>query len=128
MMRVQLWLLPPGHGFRSFVWWRALTILTDVAVDLINHYNGLPAQALSRTGTISLPLLHPPGVGRPDTNLRHGTKLAQNTVVASGAFIAFGVWVWFSDQPGGVRFRQAGTRKKLGLDAGRAWLSRSARS
>jgi hypothetical protein len=46
--------------------------------------------------------------------------------VASGAFIAFGVWVWFSTNLAG-EIRQAGTRKNW-YSMLAAWRSPSARS
>jgi len=103
MMRVQFWLFALGMG--GFVV-AALTLLTTSRSSFIDHYN-----------TYAQPFTHKPDsyhyfidqANKAGTNLSTTTDW-HNTVVASGAFIAFGVWVWFSTNLAG-EIRQAGTRK-----------------
>jgi len=103
MMRVQFWLFTLGMvGFVV----AALTLLTTSRSSFISHYN-----------TYAQPFTHKPDsyhyfidqANKAGTNLSTTTDW-HNTVVASGAFIAFGVWVWFSTNLAG-EIRQAGTRK-----------------
>ena len=103
MMRVQFWLFT--LGMLGFVV-AALTLLTTSRSSFISHYN-----------TYAQPFTHKPDsyhyfidqANKAGTNLSTTTDW-HNTVVASGAFIAFGVWVWFSTNLAG-EIRQAGTRK-----------------
>ena len=103
MMRVQFWLFALGMG--GFVV-AALTLLTTSRSSFINHYNDY-----------AQPFTHKPDsyhyfidqANKAGTNLSTTTDW-HNTIVASGAFIAFGVWVWFSTNLAG-EIRQAGTRK-----------------
>ena len=103
MMRVQFWLFTLGMvGFVV----AALTLLTTSRSNFISHYN-----------TYAQPFTHKPDsyhyfidqANKAGTNLSTTTDW-HNTIVASGAFIAFGVWVWFSTNLAG-EIRQAGTRK-----------------
>jgi len=103
MMRVQFWLFTLGMvGFVV----AALTLLTTSRSSFISHYN-----------TYAQPFTHKPDsyhyfidqANKAGTNLSTTTDW-HNTIVASGAFIAFGVWVWFSTNLAG-EIRQAGTRK-----------------
>ena len=103
MMRVQFWLFALGMG--GFVV-AALTLLTTSRSSFINHYNDY-----------AQPFTHKPDsyhyfidqANKAGTNLTTTTDW-HNTIVASGAFIAFGVWVWFSTNLAG-EIRQAGTRR-----------------
>jgi APA family basic amino acid/polyamine antiporter len=103
MMRVQLWLFALGSiGFLT----AAIVLLTTSQSSFISSYNDYARPFTHRADTYHffISKAHEAGV-----NLSGGTDW-HNTIVASGAFIAFGVWVWFSTNLAG-EIRQAGTRK-----------------
>jgi amino acid transporter len=103
MMRVQFWLFTLGMvGFVV----AALTLLTTSRSSFINHYNDYAQPFTHRPDSYHYFIAQASKAG---TNLSTTTDW-HNTVVASGAFIAFGVWVWFSTNLAG-EIRQAGTRK-----------------
>src|SRR5207245_1177385 len=103
MMRVQLWLFALGSiGFIA----AAITLITTSRSSFISSYNNYARPFTHKPDTYHffIQKAHSAGV-----NLSGGTDW-HNTIVASGAFIAFGVWVWFSTNLAG-EIRQAGTRK-----------------
>ncbi len=103
MMRVQFWLFTLGMvGFGV----AALTLLTTSRSSFISSYNTYAKPFTHRADTYHYFLAQ---AGKAGTNLSTTTDW-HNTIVASGAFIAFGVWVWFSTNLAG-EIRQAGTRK-----------------
>jgi basic amino acid/polyamine antiporter, APA family len=102
MMRVQLWLFALGSiGFIV----AAITLLTTSRSSFISSYNAYARPFTHRADTYHFFIAKAHGAG---VNLSSGTDW-HNTIVASGAFIAFGVWVWFSTNLAG-EIRQAGTR------------------
>src|SRR4029078_3625978 len=102
MMRVQLWLFALGSlGFIV----AAITLLTTSRSSFISSYNDYARPFTHRADTYHFFIAKAHGAG---VNLSNGTDW-HNTIVASGAFIAFGVWVWFSTNLAG-EIRQAGTR------------------
>jgi amino acid transporter len=103
MMRVQFWLFALGMG--GFVV-AALTLLTTSRSSFINHYNDYAQPFTHRPDSYHYFIAQ---ANKAGTNLSTTTDW-HNTIVASGAFIAFGVWVWFSTNLAG-EIRQAGTRK-----------------
>src|SRR5947208_3792728 len=103
MMRVQLWLFALGSiGFIV----AAITLLTTSRSSFISSYNDYARPFTHRADTYHFFIAKAHGAG---VNLSNGTDW-HNTIVASGAFIAFGVLVWFSTNLAG-EIRQAGTRK-----------------
>jgi amino acid transporter len=103
MMRVQFWLFTLGMvGFVV----AALTLLTTSRSSFIGHYNNYAQPFTHRPDSYHYFIAQ---ANKAGTNLSTTTDW-HNTVVASGAFIAFGVWVWFSTNLAG-EIRQAGTRK-----------------
>src|SRR6185312_6705179 len=102
MMRVQLWLFALGSiGFIV----AAITLLTTSRSSFISSYNDYARPFTHRADTYHFFIAKANGAG---VNLSTGTDW-HNTIVASGAFIAFGVWVLFSTNLAG-EIRQAGTR------------------
>jgi len=103
MMRVQFWLFAAGMlGFGV----AALTLLTTSRSSFIDSYNTYAQPYTHQNDTYNYFIAQAHKAG---TDLSTATDW-HNTVVASGAFIAFGVWVWFSTNLAG-EIRQAGTRK-----------------
>jgi basic amino acid/polyamine antiporter, APA family len=103
LMRVQLWLFCIGMAGLVGA---AITLLTTSRSDFISSYNSY-AQPFTHRGDTYHYLItkaHEAGVQTGGATDWH------NTIIASGAFIAFGVWTWFSAQFAG-EVRQAGTRK-----------------
>jgi basic amino acid/polyamine antiporter, APA family len=103
MMRIQLWLF--GLGMLGFVA-AALTLLFTSRSSFIGSYNTYAKPFTHKADTYHYFIQKAQAAG---VNLSGGTNW-HNTIVASGAFIAFGVWVWFSTNLAG-EIRQAGTRK-----------------
>ena len=102
MMRVQLWLFALGSiGFIV----AAITLVTTSRSSFISSYNDYARPFTHRADTYHFFIAKANSAG---VNLSNGTDW-HNTIVASGAFIAFGVWVWFSTNLAG-EIRQAGTR------------------
>jgi amino acid transporter len=103
MMRVQLWLFALGSiGFIA----AAIVLLTTSRSGFINSYNTYARPFTHKADTYHYFIAQAQKSG---VNLSTGTDW-HNTMVATGAFIAFGVWVWFSTNLAG-EIRQAGTRK-----------------
>jgi len=103
MMRVQFWLFVFGMaGFAA----AALTLLFTSHSNFISRYNTYAQPFTHKGDTYHFFLQKAQGAG---TTLGGGTDW-RNTIIASGAFIAFGVWTWFSTNLAG-EIRQAGTRK-----------------
>jgi amino acid transporter len=103
MMRVQFWLFTLGMvGFVV----AALTLLTTSRSSFVSHYNDYAQPFTHRADSYHYFIAQ---ANKAGTNLSTTTDW-HNTIVASGAFIAFGVWVWFSTNLAG-EIRQAGTRK-----------------
>jgi APA family basic amino acid/polyamine antiporter len=102
MMRVQFWLFVLGMlGLGA----AAITLITTSRSSFINSYNTYARPFTHKADTYHFFIAKAHSAG---TNLSTATDW-HNTVVASGAFIAFGVWVWFSTNLAG-EIRQAGTR------------------
>jgi amino acid transporter len=103
MMRVQFWLFALGMaGFAS----AALTLLVTPHSDFIKSYNSYAQPYTHQSDTYHYFIQKASAAG----TVLHGPTNWRNTIIASGAFIAFGVWVWFSTNLAG-EIRQAGTRK-----------------
>jgi amino acid transporter len=103
MMRVQFWLFTLGMA--GFIV-AALTLLTTSRSSFISSYNDYAQPFTHRPDTYHYFIAQ---ANKAGTDLSTATDW-HNTIVASGAFIAFGVWVWFSTNLAG-EIRQAGTRK-----------------
>ncbi len=84
----------------------ALTLITTSRSGFISSYNSYARPFTHRADTYHFFIAK---ANKAGVNLSSGTDW-HNTIVASGAFIAFGVWVWFSTNLAG-EIRQAGTRK-----------------
>jgi APA family basic amino acid/polyamine antiporter len=103
MMRVQFWLfLSAMAGFLV----AGLTLLFTSHAGFINNYNHYAQPFTHHADTYHFFMQKAQSSG---TALHTHTNW-HNTIVASGAFIAFGVWSWFSTNIAG-EIRQAGTRK-----------------
>jgi amino acid transporter len=103
MMRVQFYLFI--LAMTGFVV-AGLTLLFTSHGGFINHYNHYAQPFTHQANTYGYFMHQAQSAG---TNLHTPTNW-HNTIVASGAFIAFGVWTWFSTNLAG-EIRQAGTRK-----------------
>jgi amino acid transporter len=103
LMRIQFWLFVAGSiGLIA----AAITLITTSRSGFIRDYNNYAAPFTHRADTYHyfIAKAHEAGVSLGgETNWK-------NTVIASGAFIAFGVWTWYSAQFAG-EVRQAGTRR-----------------
>ncbi len=103
MMRAQFWLFVLGMlGFIV----AAITLVTTSRSSFISSYNSYAQPFTHKADTYHYFIAQAQKGG---TNLSTTTDW-HNTIVASGAFIAFGVWVWFSTNLAG-EIRQAGTRR-----------------
>jgi len=103
MMRFQFWLFVLGMlGLAA----AAITLITTSRSSFISSYNTYARPFTHKADTYHYFIAKAHSGG---TNLSTTTDW-HNTVVASGAFIAFGVWVWFSTNLAG-EIRQAGTRR-----------------
>lgn len=103
MMRVQFWLFALGMaGFVS----AALTLLVTPHGDFVKSYNSYAKPYTHQADTYHYFIQKASAGG----TVLHGATNWRNTIIASGAFIAFGVWVWFSTNLAG-EIRQAGTRR-----------------
>jgi basic amino acid/polyamine antiporter, APA family len=103
MMRVQFWLFVSAMG--GFII-AAVTLLTTSRSSFISSYNtyARPYTHQADTYHYFIAQAHKAGV------VTGGATNWTNTVIASGAVIAFGVWVWFSTNLAG-EIRAAGTRR-----------------
>ncbi len=103
LMRIQFWFFVAGMiGLIA----AAITLLTTSRDGFISDYNNYAEPFTNRPDTYDYFIAKAQEAGVSlggDTNWK-------NTVIASGAFIAFGVWTWYSAQFAG-EVRQAGTRK-----------------
>jgi amino acid transporter len=103
LMRVQFWLfIAAMAGFIV----AAITLLVTSHTGFINDYNSYARPFTHHANTYSY-FMHQAAVA--GTNV-HAPTNWHNTIIASGAFIAFGVWAWYSVNYAG-EIRQAGTRK-----------------
>ncbi len=102
MMRVQLWLF--GLAMAGFVV-AGLTLLFTSRSDFIKSYNDYARPFTKQADTYHYFISKAQAAGV----VTGGGTDWHNTIVASGAIIAFGVWVWFSTNLAG-EIRQAGTR------------------
>jgi amino acid transporter len=102
MMRIQFWLF--AAAMSGFIV-AGITLLFTSRGDFIKSYNDYarPFTHQSDTYHYFIAKAHAAGV------VTGGATNWHNTIVASGAIIAFGVWVWFSTNLAG-EIRQAGTR------------------
>jgi basic amino acid/polyamine antiporter, APA family len=103
MMRVQAWLF--AFAMTGFVIAGGVLLFTSHS-DFVRSYNtyAKPFTHQANTYQFFIDKAHKAGV------VTGGATDWHNTLVASGAIIAFGVWVWFSTNLAG-EIRQAGTRK-----------------
>jgi basic amino acid/polyamine antiporter, APA family len=103
LMRVQFWLFiaaMAGFVFAAFV------LLITSHSSFIGDYNSYAHPFTHHADTYNYFLAQAKKGG---TNVHASTNL-HNTIIASGAFIAFGVWNWYSVNYAG-EIRQAGTRR-----------------
>ena len=103
MMRIQFWLFVAGMlGFVT----AAITLLATPRSTFVQNYNDYAQPFTHKGDTYHYFIQQAQHAG---TAVASGTNW-HNTIIASGAFIAFGVWVWFSTNLAG-EIRQAGTRR-----------------
>jgi amino acid transporter len=103
MMRIQGWLF--GLGMAGFIL-AALELIFTSRASFISSYNDYARPFTQRADTYHYFIAQAKASG---VAVGAATDW-HNTVVASGAIIAFGVWVWFSTNLAG-EIRQAGTRR-----------------
>jgi amino acid transporter len=103
LMRIQFWLFVAA--MTGFVV-AAITLLVTSHAGFISHYNSYARPFTHQANTYAY-FMHQAAVS--GTNV-HAPTNWHNTIIASGAFIAFGVWAWYSVNYAG-EIRQAGTRR-----------------
>jgi amino acid transporter len=103
LMRVQFWLFVAAMA--GFVG-AAITLLVTSHSGFVSDYNSYARPFTHHADTYNYFLAQAKAGG---TNVHAPTSL-HNTIIASGAFIAFGVWAWYSVNYAG-EIRQAGTRR-----------------
>lgn len=103
LMRVQFWLFVGAMA--GFVV-AAITLLVTTHAGFINDYNSYARPFTHHANTYAYFMAQAKSGG---TNVHAATNW-HNTIIASGAFIAFGVWAWYSVNYAG-EIRSAGTRK-----------------
>lgn len=103
MMRVQFWLFVSAMA--GFVV-AALVLLFTTHGGFIGDYNSYARPFTHHPNTYNY-FMRQAAVAKINT---HSAINWHNTIIASGAFIAFGVWTWYSVNYAG-EIRQAGTRK-----------------
>jgi basic amino acid/polyamine antiporter, APA family len=103
MMRVQFWLFVAAMA--GFVV-AAITLLVTSHSGFVGDYNSYAQPFTHHANTYNY-FMAQARVGGIDT---HAATNWHNTIIASGAFIAFGVWTWYSVNYAG-EIRQAGTRR-----------------
>jgi basic amino acid/polyamine antiporter, APA family len=103
MMRVQFWLFVAAMA--GFVV-AAITLLVTSHSGFVGDYNSYAQPFTHHANTYNY-FMAQAKVGGIDT---HAATNWHNTIIASGAFIAFGVWTWYSVNYAG-EIRQAGTRR-----------------
>lgn len=102
MMRIQLWLF--SLAMAGFIV-AGLTLLFTSRGEFIKSYNDYARPFTNQADTYNYFIDKAQAAGV----VTGGGTDWHNTIVASGAIIAFGVWVWFSTNLAG-EIRQAGTR------------------
>jgi basic amino acid/polyamine antiporter, APA family len=105
LMRVQFWLFVSAMA--GFIV-AAITLLVTSHSGFIGDYNSYARQFTHHANTYGFFLSQAKTAGIAT----HSPTNWHNTIIASGAFIAFGVWTWYSVNYAG-EIRQAGTRKNL---------------
>jgi amino acid transporter len=103
MMRFQFWLFV--SAMTGFVV-AAIVLLFTTHSGFIGDYNSYAQPFTHHPNTYNY-FMRQAAVGGINT---HSATNWHNTIIASGAFIAFGVWTWYSVNYAG-EIRQAGTRK-----------------
>ena len=103
LMRVQFWLFVAAMS--GFVV-AGITLLVTSHNGFIGDYNSFARPFTHHPDTYHYFMAQATKAG---TNI-HAPTNWHNTIIASGAFIAFGVWTWYSVNYAG-EIRQAGTRK-----------------
>lgn len=103
MMRVQFWLFVAASAGLVVA---AITLLVTSHGGFIGDFNSYARPFTHHADTYSYFLAQAKAAG---TNV-HAPTNVHNTIIASGAFIAFGVWTWYSVNYAG-EIRQAGTRR-----------------
>jgi amino acid transporter len=103
LMRVQFWLFVSAMA--GFIV-AAITLLVTSHGGFISDYNSFARPFTHHANTYSYFMAQAKSSG---INV-HAPTNWHNTIIASGAFIAFGVWTWYSVNYAG-EIRQAGTRK-----------------
>lgn len=103
LMRLQFWLFVAGMlGLIA----AALTLIATSRESFINSYNDYAQPFTHRPDTYHFFIAKAQEAGTTVS----GPTNWHNTVIAAGAFIAFGVWTWYSAQFAG-EVRQGSTRK-----------------
>ncbi|HWE07998.1 MAG TPA: hypothetical protein VG325_01510 [Solirubrobacteraceae bacterium] len=103
LMRVQFWLFVSAMA--GFIV-AAITLLVTSHGGFISDYNSYARPFTHHANTYSYFMAQAKSSGINT----HAPTNWHNTIIASGAFIAFGVWTWYSVNYAG-EIRQAGTRK-----------------
>jgi amino acid transporter len=103
LMRVQFWLFVSAMA--GFIV-AAITLLVTSHGGFISDYNSFARPFTHHANTYGYFMAQAKSSG---INV-HAPTNWHNTIIASGAFIAFGVWTWYSVNYAG-EIRQAGTRK-----------------
>ncbi|MBV9604517.1 MAG: APC family permease [Solirubrobacterales bacterium] len=103
MMRVQLWLFVAASAGLVVA---AIMLLVTSHGGFVGDFNSYAHPFTHQANTYNYFLAQAKAGG---TNVHAPTNL-HNTIIASGAFIAFGVWTWYSVNYAG-EIRQAGTRR-----------------
>ena len=103
MMRIQAWLF---YAAMAGMLLAAVTLLTTSRSEFVTAYNDYARPFTNKPDTYHYFIAEADKAGV----VTSGPTNWHNTIIASGAIIAFGVWVWFSTNLAG-EIRQAGTRK-----------------
>jgi basic amino acid/polyamine antiporter, APA family len=103
MMRIQFWLFVSAMA--GFVV-AAITLLVTSHSGFVGDYNSYAQPFTHHANTYSYFMAQAKAGGIAT----HAPTNWHNTIIASGAFIAFGVWTWYSVNYAG-EIRQAGTRR-----------------
>lgn len=103
MMRVQFWLFVAASAGLVVA---AITLLVTSHGGFIGDFNSYARPFTHHADTYHY-FLAQAKAGGTDV---HAPTNVHNTIIASGAFIAFGVWTWYSVNYAG-EIRQAGTRR-----------------
>lgn len=103
LMRIQLWLFVSAMAGLIVA---GITLLVTSHAGFISDYNSYAKPFTHHANTYGYFMAQAKAAG---TNV-HAPTNWHNTIVASGAFIAFGVWTWYSVNFAG-EIRQGGSRK-----------------